>query len=193
MSVLCDSTIQKLIEDGLIDFDQSDTDFDTVKSQINPNTMDLTLGRFIQWPKENQEPILFGKKYNADAYWDLRTVMPDEGVLLTPGDVFLGCTREYFRVPSKICGQVFTKSSLGRVFINHMMAGVIDSGFEGTITLELRNDGKHNIIIPYGTRVVQIQFLSLDELPERDYSQRKSRYLRQTKPEPAREELGNDS
>jgi dCTP deaminase len=83
---------------------------------------------------------------------------------------------------------VFTKSSLGRVFINHMMAGVIDAGFEGTITLELKNEGKHSIILPYGARVVQIQFNRLEMIPERDYSQRINRYQGQIQPEPAREE-----
>ena len=89
-------------------------------------------------------------------------------------------------MPCNVCGQVYTKSSLGRVFINHMMAGVIDAGFEGTITLELRNEGKHKIILPYGARVVQLQFMSLDEAPERDYAHRSSRYMKQIYPEPSR-------
>ena len=188
MSVLCDRNISSLIRQGMIDFDRSETDWETVQKQINPNTLDLTLGKFIQWPKETQLPLVFGRQYNPEDFWELREVSPDEGILLTPGDLFLGCSREYFRMPKDICGQVFTKSSLGRVFINHMMAGVIDAGFEGTITLELRNEGKHNVVIPYGARVVQIQFSYLAEAPDQDYSQRKSRYQGQIRPEPARPE-----
>ena len=188
MSVLCDRNISSLIQKGMIDFDRSETDWETVQKQINPNTLDLTLGKFIQWPKDTQMPLVFGRPYNAEDFWELREVNPDEGILLTPGDLFLGCSREYFRMPKDICGQVFTKSSLGRVFINHMMAGVIDAGFEGTITLELRNEGKHNVVIPYGARVVQIQFSYLSEAPDYDYSQRTSRYQGQIRPEPARPE-----
>ena len=172
----------------MIDFSRSETDWETVEKQINPNTLDLTLSRFIQWPRENQVPLVFGRKYDPKDYWELQEVNPDEGILLTPGDLFLGCSREYFCMPRDICGQVFTKSSLGRVFINHMMAGVIDAGFEGTITLELRNEGKHNVVIPYGARVVQIQFSRLSDYPEKDYSQRVSRYMGQIHPEPARAE-----
>lgn len=186
MSVICDHQLRNLIENGMIDFSRSETDHDTVCSQINPNTLDLTLGSLIQWPKANPTPLIFGKPYETSEYWDLRKVNPDEGVLLTPGDIFLGASREYFRMPKNVCGQVYTKSSLGRVFINHMMAGVIDAGFEGTITLELRNEGCHNVVIPYAARVVQIQFSYLDELPERDYSQRTSRYMYQINPEPSR-------
>lgn len=188
MSVLCDKQISQFIHDGMIDFTRSETDLETVEKQINPNTLDLTLGKFIQWPKETQEPLIFGRHYNTENFWELQEVNPDEGVLLAPGDLFLGCSREYFRMPKDVCGQVFTKSSLGRVFINHMMAGVIDAGFEGTITLELRNEGKHNVVIPYGARVVQIQFSYLSDIPELDYSQRTSRYMGQIRPEPSRPE-----
>ncbi len=188
MSVLCDKEISKYIQAGMIDFSRSETNWDTVQKQINPNTLDLTLGSFIQWPKESQIPLVFGRKYNPEDYWELQEVNSDEGVLLAPGDLFLGCSREYFRMPKDVCGQVYTKSSLGRVFINHMMAGVIDAGFEGTITLELRNEGKHNVVIPYGARVVQIQFSYLSDYPELDYSQRVSRYMGQIRPEPSRPE-----
>ena len=188
MSVLCDKEISRYIQAGMIDFSRSETDWETVQRQINPNTLDLTLARFIQWPKETQEPLVFGRPYETEKFWELKEVSPDEGILLTPGDLFLGCSREYFHMPSNVCGQVYTKSSLGRVFINHMMAGVIDAGFEGTITLELRNEGKHNVVIPYGARVVQIQFSYLSENPEHDYSQRTSRYMGQIRPEPSRPE-----
>ncbi len=191
MSVICDRGIQKLVDNGLIDFNLSETDYNTVVKQINSNTMDLTLGKYIRWPVSNMEPITLGGSYEADKYWDLQTVIPEKGVMLMPGDIFLGCSREFFCMPSDICGQVFTKSSVGRLFINHMMAGVIDAGFHGTITLELKNEGKHNIIIPYGARVVQIQLSRLEEKPERDYSARSSRYNGQIRPEPAREEKKN--
>ena len=188
MSVLCDKEISKYIQAGMIDFSRSETTWETVEKQINPNTLDLTLGKFIQWPKETQEPLVFGRYYDPKNFWDLQEVNSDEGVLLAPGDLFLGCSREYFCMPKDVCGQVYTKSSLGRVFINHMMAGVIDAGFEGTITLELRNEGKHNIVIPYGARVVQIQFSYLSDYPDLDYSQRTSRYMGQIRPEPSRPE-----
>ncbi len=188
MGVLCDKSITELIDAGMIDFGKSETDRATVERQINPNTLDLTLGKFIQWPRETQLPLVFGRSYDPEEFWELKEINPDEGVLLAPGDLFLGCTREYFKMPKNVCGQVYTKSSLGRVFINHMMAGVIDAGFEGTITLELRNEGKHNVVIPYGARVVQIQFSLLDSEPERDYSERLSRYMNQIRPEPSRPE-----
>ena len=82
MSVLCDRNISSLIQQGMIDFDRSETDWETVQKQINPNTLDLTLGKFIQWPKETQLPLVFGRQYNPEDFWELREVNPDEGILL---------------------------------------------------------------------------------------------------------------
>ncbi len=188
MSVVCDHGIVKLIHNGLVDFSKSDTDIESVLSQVNPNTLDLSLGRFIRWPKNTEGQVIFGKAHYSDDFWELQQIDPERGVLLKPGDIFLGSSREFLCMPSDVCGQVYTKSSLGRLFINHMMAGVIDAGFSGTITLELKNEGKHNVVIPFGARVVQIQFSRLDATPERDYSQRINRYQGQIMPETAREE-----
>ncbi len=188
MGVISDSGILKLISEGLVDFAQSETDYDSVVRQVNPNTLDLSLGMHCRRPKENTTPFVFGAPHSTGDYWELIRMDPERGILLKPGDIFLGCSREYLRIPKDVCGQVFTKSSLGRVFINHMMAGVIDAGFEGTITLEFKNEGQHSIIIPYGARVVQLQFSRLESVPERDYSVRKNRYQGQVMPEPAREE-----
>ena len=187
MGVLCDHAIKELIDNGLIDFNRSEIDYETVITQINPNTLDLSLGRFVRWPKEHSGQVIFGKAHHSDDFWELQEIDPKEGILLKPGDIFLGSSREFLRMPGDICGQVYTKSSLGRLFINHMMAGVIDAGFQGTITLELKNEGKHNVIIPYGARVVQIQFSRLESKPDRDYSQRQNRYQGQIMPETARE------
>ena len=188
MSVICDSGIKTMIDRGLIDFSRSETDYDTVLNQVNPNTLDLSLGKFIRWPKEQPGQVVFGKAHFSENFWELQEIDPQNGILLKPGDIFLGSSREYLCMPADVCGQVYTKSSLGRLFINHMMAGVIDAGFQGTITLELKNEGKHNVVIPYGSRVVQIQFSRLEHKPERDYSQRINRYQGQIMPETAREE-----
>ena len=82
-------------------------------------------------------------------------------------------------MPEDMCGQLFTKSTLGRMFINHMMAGVIDAGFHGVLTLELKNDGVHTIRIPVGARIVQMVCYGLAFVPDRTYGEatRKSRYM----------------
>ena len=56
-------------------------------------------------------------------------------------------------------------------------AGVIDAGFHGRLTLELRNDGPHKVRIPVGSRVVQIYLMRLDGIPAHLYGERQSKYM----------------
>ena len=60
MGVLCDHAIKELIDNGLIDFNRSEIDYETVITQINPNTLDLSLGRFVRWPKEHSGQVIYG-------------------------------------------------------------------------------------------------------------------------------------
>ena len=187
MSVICDIGILQMIDEGLVDFSRSEIDPITLRSQVNPNTMDLSLGLFVRWPRNSQNPVVFGKPYAADEFWELRKIDPQHGILLEPGDIFLGCSREFLRIPRDVCRQVFTIQFRPCFYQSHDGRGD-RCRFRGTITLELKNEGKHSIILPYGARVVQIQFNRLEMIPERDYSQRINRYQGQIQPEPAREE-----
>ena len=161
-------------------FDLKKCDISSLKSQINPNSIDLTVDRYIKRPVSMSKPIDFELKdvdeYKTytNFYWKNQTVSDE--ILLKPGDCVLACTREYVTMPTDCCGQLFTKSSLGRMFINHMMSGVVDAGFKGCLTLELKNDGVHAVKIPVGARVVQMIVYTLDELPRCPYGERVNRY-----------------
>ena len=109
MSVLNDTKIWEMICAGMIDFTKSDTDPETVRAQVNPNTLDLTLGRYARLPLDCDQPIIFGKKHHSELFWELREIS-EAGILLRPGDVFLGSSREYIVMPKNVCRQVYTKS-----------------------------------------------------------------------------------
>lgn len=172
MSILCDRQIRRLIDEGKLIDCYTPTERERVDEQINPNSIDLTLETYYYTPNPGGVPLEYGKG-TPKGYWK-----PGTGTLrMEPGDVVLAGTREYVRMPAGYCGQIFTKSSLGRMFINHMMAGVIDSGFEGRLTLELKNEGKHTVCLPGGARVVQLVVYKMAGVPDASYTQRAaSRY-----------------
>lgn len=165
----------------LVDISKSEnTTLQDLSKQVNPNSIDLTISRIFK------RGISVGRSWNygfknqeeASLYHETgwRNCREEDHILMKPGDVVLACTREYIKMPKDICGQLFTKSTLGRMFINHMMAGVIDAGFEGRLTLELVNEGVHYIRIPIGARVVQMVLMELDQGSIRPYGNRESRY-----------------
>jgi dCTP deaminase len=63
--------------------------------------------------------------------------VPEEGLIMNPGECYLGSTIETFG--SDVYASLITgRSSVGRKFVtNHVTAGLIDQGFLGNITLEI--------------------------------------------------------
>ena len=179
--ILRDASITKHLS-RLIDLEKTDPslDPDRLPEQINPNSLDLTISSRFKRPIPVTLPVTYGfeDQEEQDRYKSLYWIDEenDDYITLEPGQLVLGCTREYIKMPRYLCGQLFTKSSLGRMFINHMMAGVIDSGFHGRLTLELKNDGIHTVRIPVGSRIVQMYLMYLDGIPEKGYGDRNSKY-----------------
>lgn len=86
------------------------------------------------------------------------SVVPGVGAFL------LGETEEYFRMPENVMGMVVGKSSVGRMGMMAECAGLIDPGFEGTITLELANLlPVSGLPLERGMPIAQVFFMWLDE------------------------------
>ena len=167
--ILCDKSIKEMIDKGLIVKNPRDGLYE----QVNANSIDLTIGKDLLFPNP-------GGTF-------LETSLDSLGRDIYPGQTLLAATNEVILMPRNLCGQIFTKSSWGRVFLNHMMAGVIDAGFIGTITLELKNEGNQVVKIHPNERIVQMIFMQLNRPAEADYRDRKSsKYMYQDGPTPAK-------
>lgn len=107
------------------------------ETQVNPNSYDYRLApvirRIIPNSLCNNIPCIDPKietKYEE-------IVISDTGLLLLPGQCYLGHTVEVFG-SNFFASLVTGKSSVGRLFINnHHCAGLIDQGFLANITLEI--------------------------------------------------------
>lgn len=101
-----------------------------VASRLNPNSYNLTL---------NQELLVYDTpvldmKTNNPAH---RIIIPPEGLVLTPGVLYLGRTNEY-TVTENLVPMLEGRSSVGRLGLYvHVTAGFGDVGFSGYWTLEI--------------------------------------------------------
>lgn len=103
-------------------------------------------------------PDQFGDVEPAETWW------------LEPGEFALGSTVEKLALPSHLCAQVNGKSSLGRLgLLVHATAGFIDPGFQGQITLELKNLSNHTIALTREMAVAQLVFHRLSSPSQRPY------------------------
>lgn len=139
-----------------------------VENQLQPNSYDVRLDNKIKIIDMNSiSDIVDPRKDNSDI-WSNYTI--DEKYILQPNECILASTVEYFILPSNISARVEGKSSLGRYFIgNHITAGFIDSGFNGHITLEIKNNFNKPFILYPNMLIGQIAF-DLNEYCERPYN-----------------------
>ena len=124
--VLSDKRIKEEIANGNIGIEPF------IEQHLNPNSVDLTLAPNCKiYPRDI---ILDVKKVNET--YDF--VIGEEGYVLEPGLVYLYRVNEKIGVKGNLCAKVEGKSSLGRLgLFVHVTAGFIDSGFEGSLVLEL--------------------------------------------------------
>lgn len=135
------------------------------QEQINPASYDLCIGGHII-------DLATGQHTTLD-YGD--------PIQLYHGKAILATTIEMVMLPSAVAGQVSLKSSLARSGLDHTLAGWIDPGFTGQITLELSAHREVTLIV--GQRICQIVFHQCVEPAVAPYN---GRYQNQIGATPAR-------
>ena len=122
--ILSGLAIQEEIKKGTIEI----TPYDA--SQLNPNSYNLRLHKELL---TYTEEILDIKRPNAYK----RLEIPEEGLVLEPGRLYLGRTVEFTRT-NKFVPMLEGRSSIGRLGLCvHVTAGFGDIGFTGYWTLEI--------------------------------------------------------
>lgn len=107
---------------------------------INPASIDLRIGNeFVS--------LSNGQRFTADE------------VTLIPGMAILATTIERVCIPVDAAAAIYLKSSMARQGLDHALAGWIDPGFVGQITLELH--AHRPVTLRAGQRVVQMVLMSL--------------------------------
>lgn len=139
---------------------------------LNPNSVDLTLApQFKRYVLDVLDP----RQPNITEDFEI----PESGYVLQPGEVYLYACNERIGVKNNIRAKVEGKSSLGRLgLFVHVTAGFIDTGFEGSLVLELV--ATRPIIVYPNMKICQIEFAQVTGEIMETYDQKKgSKYMNQ--------------
>lgn len=123
-------------------------------ANVNPASVDLKMG-------QSYIDLVNGKEYTFSEIGEL---------LLQPGRAILASTAEYIKLPPHLAASVYLKSSLARQGLDHALAGWVDPGFEGQLTLELHSH--RPIELTHGQRIVQLVLYSMQAEPIQSYNGR---------------------
>lgn len=103
--------------------------------QLSGASYDVRLGRNLLQLVPNAGAALDTAQ---PAQYEALTI-PNEGLTLQPGELYLGVTHEWIKLPNNWIAKLEGVSSAGRIGIEvHCTAGFIDPGFFGHITLEIQ-------------------------------------------------------
>lgn len=117
--------------------------------QVNPNSYNLRLGKKLLVYKN---PVLDMRNEHETS----ELIIPDEGLYLNPGVLYLGETEEYTETHNHV-PHIEGRSSVGRLGMQvHVTAGFGDIGFCGKWTLEITV--VHPLKVYAGTEVCQIAY-----------------------------------
>lgn len=124
MAILTGNEILNKITEGSIKIEPFN------ESNINPNSYNLTLGKELLIYNEG---LLDSKRPNNTT----KLTIPDQGLILQPGRLYLAKTQEYTETKGLV-PVLHGRSSLGRLgLFVHVTAGYGDVGYAGNWTLEL--------------------------------------------------------
>lgn len=174
-------------------------------AHINPNSYDMTLGNtckilhpgalgynkyyehmsstseneYLEWASniEHTEDWHLDPKEKENPF---EIYIGNNGLILQPGHLYLYSCVENIGVKGNICAQVQAKSSLGRKGLDIVIgpAGFIDSGFEGSLVLEMRTI--YPIKVYPGMKICQIKFERVEGEVEVGYDKKPgSKYMNQ--------------
>ncbi len=141
--ILTGNEITKQVKKKRITIDEFDL------KNVNPNSYNVTLGDYL---KVYDDEVLDSKK-------ELNThkvVIPEEGIVLQPNKIYLGCTKEVigsdFFVPT-----ITGRSSTGRLgLFVQITSDLVDIGFRGNLTFQLH--AVQPLRIYKGMKIGQIMF-----------------------------------
>jgi len=98
-----------------------------------------------------------------------------EGTIKIPGNTwFAVSTEEYVRFPSNVAGELWIRTTWARRGVISSF-GMIDSGFEGNLTLSAFNSGEE-VEIDIGETFAQLVFHLLSKDSEKLYDERSGTY-----------------
>ena len=175
MSILTKDEILARVKKGNIEFKPSLDQF-----QLQAHAVDLRLGFTFLIPKvwkmtpKGREALLIDPlKDHGPEYFDIIELEQGQCFELLPQEYVLVSTFETIKVPDDLMAILYPRSSVNRKGLSVDLTGIIDSGYEGPLTLPIRNNTRSQTIqLHPGERFCQVVFEEL----KKKVKTRKSRW-----------------
>ncbi len=164
--ILSGDSIKKELKAGSLAQCNSEEELALLLSHVGPNSLDVRLGdtfKVLDVPRNGVIDIHQKQHYTT-------IPLDDSGSFILEANGFcLATTQEYLCLPDDVCALIDGRSTTGRMGLVVETAGMINAGYHGAITLELKNLTNYPIRMYPGDCVSQIRFEKLDQPASQPY------------------------
>ena len=172
MSVLVGSEIEKALQKKLIVVAPLE------KSQIGPGSIDLSLGNSFRVFKKRKRTYHVKNDSHFQDITDDVYIEDGDYIVIKPGEMILGITREKITLSDSISGRLEGRSRFARFGLAvHVTAGFMHPGIANHQVLEIVNLGHSPLALYPGTRICQFVFETC-----KGKARYKGRFVKQIKP-----------
>lgn len=172
MSLLARSELIKLIRSGELKVEPFE------ESQVGAGSIDLRLGNDFRVFRKGARSLRVTDEADYERITEAIRVEDGEELLVRPGELLNGITKEKLTLPESLAAFIEGRSSLARVgLITHLSSGFIHPGTSNRTVLEIANVSPVPLRITPGTRICQVIFLEV-----KGRGKYRGRFARQLRP-----------
>lgn len=139
--------------------------------QLQAHAVDLRLGFTFLIPRSWRMTPDGRKAYSIDPlkdhgpeYFDIIELEQGQSFDLLPQEYVLVSTYETIKIPYDLMAVLYPRSSVNRKGLSVDLTGIIDAGYEGPLTLPIRNNTRSQVIqLHPGERICQVVFEELKQ------------------------------
>jgi len=125
--------------------------------QIGPTSIDLTLGSEFRVFRKVRKIFHVKEDMNYEEVTQVITVKDGDYLLLMPGELVHGITKEKIKLAEDLAGWIEGRSRFARIgLMIHVTAGLVQPGCDNKQVLEISNMSPMPIALYPGTRICQI-------------------------------------
>jgi dCTP deaminase len=151
ITILSKNEILKLIKERKIEIIPSDN------VQVGPTSVDLTLGNEFRVFKKVREIFHVKEEVLFEEVSETVHVENENYLLLMPGELVHGITKERIKLPNNLAGRIEGRSRFARIgLMVHMTAGLVQPGCNNKQVLEISNMSSMPLALYPGTSICQI-------------------------------------
>jgi len=153
MAVLTKNEIKKALEKGQIKVEP------LTEEQVGPGSIDLSLGNDFRIFKQRKEVYHIENDSNFSDITEEVHVPDGKYIVIRPGEMILGITKEKVTLPDNISGRLEGRSRFARFGLAvHVTAGFMQPGISNQQVLEIVNLGHSPLALYPGTMICQFIF-----------------------------------